>query len=306
MLTVVMVLGEVDASSRSKSLNTLPEFYSHDVLDDGETERALYWRGVAVKETSAIISLNGTKEGATLRQVTKGHHLIQLIYDAYDSLTDCEYVSDRETVRSFVDTFRNEYHLLSNGTTQLRMKSLRLIRSADDVPVDMAAFIDYAALKLQCRKLHKRIRRNGAIQSGQGLANRHRRDVMMLVGTKWCGAGNRASSYNDLGADHGIDRCCRHHDHCPYVIKSKRTDYEHTNQLFITVSHCTCDERFRSCLKQANTAAANLVGKLFFNIIQTKCFVLKPEKMCKKTSWWGKCLKTELKKKAYIRNPIPY
>lgn len=61
MLTVVMVLGEVDASSRSKSLNTLPEFYSHDVLDDGETERALYWRGVAVKETSAIISLNGTK-----------------------------------------------------------------------------------------------------------------------------------------------------------------------------------------------------------------------------------------------------
>lgn len=28
--------------------------------------------------------------------------------------------------------------------------------------------------------------------------------------------------------------------------------------------------RFRSCLKQANTAASNLVGKLFFNIIQIK------------------------------------
>ena len=64
--------------------------------------------------------------------------------------------------------------------------------------------------------------------------------------------------------------------------------------------------RFRSCLKQANTAAANMVGKLFFNIIQTKCFILKPEKVCKKTSWWGKCEKSEWRKKAYLRDPIPY
>lgn len=62
-LTVLMVFGEVDAGSGSsrRSLKTLPEFYSRDVLDDGETERAFYWHGVAVKETSAVVDLNGTK-----------------------------------------------------------------------------------------------------------------------------------------------------------------------------------------------------------------------------------------------------
>ncbi len=49
-----------------------------------------------------------------------------------------------------------------------------------------------------------------------------------------------------------------------------------------------------------------MVGKLFFNIIQTKCFVLKPEKVCKKSSWWGKCVQSEWKKKAHLRDPIPY
>lgn len=49
------------------------------------------------------------------------------------------------------------------------------------------------------------------------------------------------------------------------------------------------DFRFRSCLKMADTGSANLVGKLFFNIVQTKCFVLKPQKTCKEKTWWGKC-----------------
>lgn len=42
--------------------------------------------------------------------------------------------------------------------------------------------------------------------------------------------------------------------------------------------------RFRSCLKQANTAASNLVGKLFFNIIQTR-YELHPFLRNNKTNW---------------------
>jgi secretory phospholipase A2 len=55
-----------------------------------------------------------------------------------------------------------------------------------------------------------------------------------------------------------------------------------------------------------NSAASNMVGKIFFNIIQTKCFVLKPEKTCLKRSWWGKCLKEGLEKKAHIRDALKY
>lgn len=70
---------------------------------------------------------------------------------------------------------------------------------------------------------------------------------------------------------------------------------------------CICfTYRFRSCLKTTNTGAANFVGKLFFNIIQTKCFVLKTEKICTNRSWWGKCLHYEHKKQAHIRDPVPY
>jgi hypothetical protein len=67
---------------------------------------------------------------------------------------------------------------------------------------------------------------------------------------------------------------------------------------------CVC--RFRTCLKMADTGPANLIGKLFFNIVQTKCFVLKPEKLCVKRSWWGKCLKHAYRKQAYLRDNVPY
>lgn len=68
------------------------------------------------------------------------------------------------------------------------------------------------------------------------------------------------------------------------------------NNLFV------CDYRFRTCLKMADSADATMVGKLFFNIIQTKCFVLKPEPVCKKYSWWGKCVKNGYRKRAHLRN----
>ncbi|CAG2115775.1 unnamed protein product [Medioppia subpectinata] len=32
--------------------------------------------------------------------------------------------------------------------------------------------------------------------------------------TKWCGPGNTAQTYDDLGADYETDTCCRDHDHC--------------------------------------------------------------------------------------------
>ncbi|GLH10833.1 Uncharacterized protein GBIM_15728 [Gryllus bimaculatus] len=58
--------------------------------------------------------------------------------------------------------------------------------------------------------------------------------------------------------------------------------------------------------KMTNTAAANLVGKLFFNVVQTKCFVLKPRKVCLRMSWWGKCEKYGVRKQAHLRNNVPY
>ena len=41
--------------------------------------------------------------------------------------------------------------------------------------------------------------------------------------------------------------------------------------------HCSCDERFRSCLKMSRTQAADIVGNLFFNIFDIPCFVFSKE-----------------------------
>lgn len=60
--------------------------------------------------------------------------------------------------------------------------------------------------------------------------------------------------------------------------------------------------RFRTCLKMADSSSATMVGKLFFNIVQSKCFVLKPEKTCTKRSWWGKCEKMVKRKRAHLRD----
>ena len=75
-------------------------------------------------------------------------------------------------------------------------------------------------------------------------------------------------------------RCCRHHDlGCPISIEPGQTRYGLTNVRIHTVMHCSCDERFRSCLKMARTQAADIVGNLFFNVADIPCFVFSKAKV---------------------------
>lgn len=61
--------------------------------------------------------------------------------------------------------------------------------------------------------------------------------------------------------------------------------------------------RFRTCLKMADSSDASLVGNLFFNVVKTKCFVLKPEKYCKQYNFLKrKCEKKGIRKRAYLRD----
>nr|AFM38199.1 phospholipase A2-like protein [Anasa tristis]AFM38200.1 phospholipase A2-like protein [Anasa tristis] len=91
----------------------------------------------------------------------------------------------------------------------------------------------------------------------------------ILPGTKWCGNGDIASTYFDLGAEKG-DRCCRKHDLCPIKVRASSTRYGIVNKGF-SMSHCKCDDEFLKCLKQTNTTVGNAMGLLYFNVLQSPC-----------------------------------
>ncbi|XP_024217324.1 uncharacterized protein [Halyomorpha halys] len=51
----------------------------------------------------------------------------------------------------------------------------------------------------------------------------------VVLGTRWCGNGDIASSYYDLGTERS-DRCCRKHDLCPIKVRNTSPKYGITNK----------------------------------------------------------------------------
>ncbi|XP_001354773.2 acidic phospholipase A2 PA4 [Drosophila pseudoobscura] len=130
-------------------------------------------------------------------------------------------------------------------------------------------------------------------------------DWLIAPNTRWCGRGNLANgTYNDLGGASMADKCCRKHDHCQLWIDGMSTRYDLFNYRPYTLSHCSCDRRFRTCLKMAGDEAANAIGKLFFNVVQTQCFSLRVETVCleRGAGSSGQCLREDLRQKAVLRN----
>ncbi|KAK4873840.1 hypothetical protein RN001_013200 [Aquatica leii] len=278
-------------------------FIATNVLPDGEVEVRIRYRGQSAKETSVSAK---SKTKITLRQLTDGKHFIQLIYDDRDNILDCEYLHQKDEVELFEIKFDED---INKSTSNLTIETLDNRR----LPENIRKWFNFSHLRNLCRKNHKRIKktlRESEIQHGS-MHKRSRKtraisDYLIAPGTLWCGYQDKANSYTELGGMSLTDKCCRRHDHCKMNIHGFSRKYNYYNAKPFTLSHCFCDSSFRACLKMADTSDANLVGKLFFNIVQTKCFVLKPRKYCAKRSWWGKCTKTKYTKHAIIRDNLSY
>lgn len=201
-----------------------------------------------------------------------------------------------------------------NDAFGMRNLTYNKIENGDQVPEDLRRWLNYNELKEQCHQKHREmkllvqglnskdeeIRRNSTEH-----IERKKRDLsdwLIAPNTKWCGRGHSAGRYSQLGGASRADKCCRKHDHCRVNIPGLTTKWQLFNFRLFTLSHCNCDSRFRTCLKMADSPDANMIGRIFFNVVQTKCFVLKPEKVCKHRSWWGKCEKKILRKRAHIRD----
>ncbi|XP_022697532.1 uncharacterized protein LOC111265270 [Varroa jacobsoni] len=93
----------------------------------------------------------------------------------------------------------------------------------------------------------------------------------IFPGTKWCGSGDMAGGYHDLGADVALDRCCRAHDHCPVKLKAFRRGHGLVNFSLYTKSHCACDNDFRNCLMDSQSHSASAIGNMYFNVLRVPC-----------------------------------
>ncbi|KAI4500882.1 hypothetical protein M0802_004093 [Mischocyttarus mexicanus] len=297
------------------------------IQSDGKVERAIRWPGICAKETI----VNWGDIDVTLRQVWEQNsgRKLQLIYEG-GSLTDC---IDEELARG-----DERSCLLSNihsddyddeATTAFVQDE---VFQFDDDNLSTVSQQDFSwisstsEIRHRCNRLRTRTRNQVIAQHRKreyrknvnetfnerrdrrgGRSRRRRRELLLIPGTQWCGRGHRATKYTNLGGFGVADACCRRHDTtCPFFIPAFEARYGLFNWGITTMMHCTCDERFRTCLKMARTSSANFIGKIFFDVLQTKCFVLKPQKICTKRSWWGKCQHHEYRKQAYIRDNVPY
>lgn len=101
----------------------------------------------------------------------------------------------------------------------------------------------------------------------------------IIPGTKWCGTGDIADTYHDLGDDATMDRCCRTHDLCPMKVRAYQKRYNLSNNSIYTKSHCKCDDMLYECLKKTNTSAAQVMGSIYFNLVQVPCVEETPKGM---------------------------
>lgn len=128
----------------------------------------------------------------------------------------------------------------------------------------------------------------------------------IVPGTLWCGSGNKAPSYEDLGVFSDTDSCCREHDQCKHTILSFHSQFGVFNSNIFTMSHCDCDRKFHSCLTEASDSISDVVGYTFFNLLKMHCFEFSHQLQCTQRNWFGMCKETKLALYAEVHPPTMY
>ncbi|XP_026485240.2 uncharacterized protein LOC113392860 [Vanessa tameamea] len=92
-------------------------------------------------------------------------------------------------------------------------------------------------------------------------------------GTIWCGDGHSPQARSgELGLFFFTDTCCRQHDACKMYISAGETKFGLTNTGLFTRSHCSCDAKFRECLRKTNSLVSAQIGLTYFNVLGPQCF----------------------------------
>ncbi|XP_013879575.1 uncharacterized protein proca1 isoform X2 [Austrofundulus limnaeus] len=237
---------------------------------------------------STICAKTSTVGENYLHQVSDGAVVVRSLVSPAGKLVDCSVAVNRTEVSSFV-----------------RACSLEERRAARRTP-----FTHMDEAKETCRELKRRSEGSGSRRhegedptlQEDGVLRRSKRGFT-YPGTLWCGAGNMADDYNQLGEFAETDSCCRVHDHCPHVIHAFSSKYGRTNFKWHSISHCDCDNDLKSCLRKVNDTSSRVVGQAFFNVIGVPCFDFAYEEQCAERHW---CKRYEKLPVTVLREAVPY
>ncbi|KAF4103969.1 uncharacterized protein proca1 [Onychostoma macrolepis] len=231
-----------------------------------------------------------------LHQVTDGAEEVRSVHDSEGRLVDCSVIQNEMQVKSFMHVCR--LGLRNQMSSDLKM-SLNGVSEA----------------KANCNQLKSKGDRNvitttkQAKEPNSDAANNKKTRTkrgFTYPGTLWCGAGNIADHYDQLGEFGETDKCCRVHDYCPYVIHAFSSNYGYTNFKWHSLSHCDCDNALKECLRLVNDTSSRVVGQAFFNVIEAPCFEFSFEEQCVERHWYGVCKKYDRVPVAVIKESIPY
>ncbi|XP_007567400.1 uncharacterized protein proca1 [Poecilia formosa] len=257
----------------------------------------------ADKESKEMFSVvNGTfcaktspLGGNVLYQVSDGAEVIRTVVSPGGQLVTCSVVVNRTEVKSFA-------HECSLG---LEERSETSRRPEEEEEEEEARFARMDEARLACPEFEEsRAHSGGEDEQGKGL--RRSKRGFTYPGTLWCGAGNMADNYNQLGDFADTDSCCRTHDHCPHVIHAFSSNYGYTNFKWHSICHCDCDEELKACLRQVNDTSSRVVGQAFFNVIGVPCFDFAYEEQCAERHWYGLCKRYDKFPIAVLREAVPY
>uniref|UniRef100_A0A8C5GWB0 phospholipase A2 n=2 Tax=Gouania willdenowi TaxID=441366 RepID=A0A8C5GWB0_GOUWI len=223
-----------------------------------------------------------TVEGNLFYQVTDGAEVVRSTVSRSGTLVNCSVSMIRVEVQSFVQQCRMG---TAGGQDYARLFDARYAR------------LDEA--KDACSRFH-----SDSAQGGVTL--RRSRRGFTYPGTLWCGAGNMADHYDQLGEFADTDSCCRTHDHCPHVIHAFSSKYGYTNFKWHSICHCDCDNALKTCLRKVNDSSSRVVGQAFFNVIGVPCFKFIYEEQCAERHWYGMCKRYEQFPIAVLEEAVPY
>ncbi|XP_026209775.1 group 3 secretory phospholipase A2 [Anabas testudineus] len=243
-----------------------------------------------------------------LRQDSSSLRLYHSVWSEERAPLSCSWSDDAALIQNYLSLCRERAHEFSERPDG--NLNVNLLLEAEDQCVSLAS----QAVAWHGERTGKRpVRSAGGLPAATSIQGQDERSEVrshqrvkrgfIVPGTLWCGSGNKAPSYDDLGVFGDTDSCCREHDQCKHTILSFHSEFGVFNTNIFTMSHCECDNKFRSCLMQANDSISHVVGYTFFNLLKMHCFEFSHRLQCTQRNWFGMCKETQMSLYAEVHPP---